>query len=793
MNEIEKLIRLSEQYFYDKNYQNSKKILKKLIKLDPTNTRANELLGYIYGNEEKFDEASQYLTSACQGRNYNTEALYYLGKIQALQKNYVQGINSLEKAIKKNGDFYEALFDLGSLCNAIGENQKAIEYYQRAMKFGRNKPELYFNLARIYHDQKKYEEAKNFYDKSLILRPNYAEAFLNKGIIFKKEKNYNEALENINKTIELNPRLAQGHSSLGHTLTELKNYEEALICFDKAIAIDSNYAEAWSNKGHVLTELKNYEEVLICFDKAIAIDSNYAGAWLNKGHALTELKNYEEALICFDKAIAIDSNYAEAWSNKGHALTELKNYEEALMCFDKAIKINPTMDWLEGEIKHTKMKICLWDNHEAEIKKISELVKQGKKINQPFAHLSITDDIYELKKVAEIFTKSKYQNVINKVDINNTKNEKIRIAYFSADFKEHPVSILTAEMFELHDKNLFEIYAFSYGPDDKGQMRKRIINAFNQFYDVSKISDLEIVTIARKLKIDIAIDLGGYTSKCRTEIFNNRVAPIQVSYIGFLGTMGNNKIDYLIADKTIITNEEKDAYTEKIIFLPSYQINDRKRKIADKKFTREELGLPKNSFIFCNFNNNYKLTPDIFNGWIEILKRTTDSSLFLYAENNMVVENLKNYALARNIDSNRLIFGNKISAENYLARYKICDLFLDTFPYNGGTTCSDAIWAGLPVVTLKGKSFASRYASSILNSAGQSMLIANSLSEYINLAINLAENPSKLKIIKKELENNRLTMPLFDSHLFTKNIEKAYIKMYERNQQNLPPDHITID
>ena len=725
MNEIEKLIKLSEQYFYEKDYQNSKKILKKLIKLDPTNTRANELLGYIYGNEEKFDEASQYLTSACQDQNCNTEALYYLGKIQAIQKNYLQGINSLEKAIKKSGDFYEALFDLGSLFNAIGENQKAIEYYQRAMKFGRKQPELYFNLARIYHDKKKYEEAKNFYDKSLILRPNYAEAFLNKGIIFKKEKNYKEALENINKTIELNPRLAQGHSSLGHTLTELKNYEEALICFDKAIAIDSNYAEAWSNKGH--------------------------------------------------------------------ALTELKIYEEALMCFDKAIKINPTMDWLEGEIKHTKMKICLWDNHEAEIKKISELIKQGKKINQPFAHLSITDDIYELKKVAEIYTKSKYQNVINRININNTKNEKIRIAYFSADFREHPVSILTAEMFELHDKSLFEIYAFSYGPDDKGQMRKRIMNAFNQFYDVSKISDSEIVTIARKLKIDIAIDLGGYTSKCRTEIFNHRVAPIQVSYIGFLGTMSNNKIDYLIADKTIITNEEKDAYTEKIIFLPSYQINDRKRKIADKKFTREELGLPKNSFIFCNFNNNYKLTPDIFNGWIEILKRTTDSSLFLYAENNVVVENLKNYAIARNIDGNRLIFGHKISAENYLARYKICDLFLDTFPYNGGTTCSDAIWAGLPVVTLKGKSFASRYASSILNSAGQSMLIANSLSEYKNLAVNLAQNPSKLNMIKSELENNRLTMPLFDSHLFTKNIEKAYIKMYERNQQNLPPDHITID
>ena len=375
----------------------------------------------------------------------------------------------------------------------------------------------------------------------------------------------------------------------------------------------------------------------------------------------------------------------------------------------------------------------------------------------------------------------------------NTKNEKIRIAYFSADFREHPVSILTAEMFELHDKSLFETYAFSYGPDDKGQMRKRIINAFNQFYDVSKISDLEIVKIARKLNIDIAIDLGGYTSKCRTEIFNHRAAPIQVSYIGFLGTMSNNKIDYLIADRTIITNEEKDAYTEKIIFLPSYQVNDRKRKIADKKFTREELGLPKNSFIFCNFNNNYKLTPDIFNGWIEILKRTTDSSLFLYAENNIVEENLKKYALARNIDGNRLIFGHKISAENYLARYKTCDLFLDTFPYNGGTTCSDAIWAGLPVVTLKGKSFASRYASSILNSAGQSILIANNLCEYKNLAVNLAENPNKLKRIKKELENNRLTLPLFDSHLFTKNIEKAYIKMYERNQQNLPPDHITID
>jgi predicted O-linked N-acetylglucosamine transferase (SPINDLY family) len=516
-------------------------------------------------------------------------------------------------------------------------------------------------------------------------------------------------------------------------------------------------------------------------------------AWSNKGAVLYALKRYDEAIAHYDKAISLKPDYHKAWANKGNTLSELKHYQEAITHYDKALTLKPDIDWVSGELLHTKMKICSWSDLADSFEDISKKVMAAEKVSAPFPLLSMSDDAMLHKKSSEIYIQSKYSLNFDLGPISKyPKKEKIRIAYLSPDFRNHPVSLLTAELYELHDKNKFEIIAFSFGVDDKSHMRLRLSQAFKQFIDVSDLSDLGVAELSRSLQIDIAIDLAGHTAHSRTGIFACRAAPIQVSYIGYLGTMGFEYYDYLLADKTIIPDELQKFYFEKIAYLPSYQVNDRKRTISARQFTREELGLPETGFVFCCFNNNYKILPTTFNSWIRILNAVEGSVLFLYADNECSKANLIKEACLCGIDSARLIFGGRIPTEEYLARYRVCDLFLDTFPYNAGTTASDALWVGLPVLTRIGQSFASRVAASLLNAIGLPELITSTQEEYEAMAIELAMNPQKLRDIKLRLAKNRFTAPLFDTSLFTKNLETIYIKMMERYQAGLEPEHIAI-
>ena len=757
MNELTKLYATAKKYFDNKNYKEAKLILLKILAVDPHNTYANELAGYIYANEGLHEEAYKFLKIACQSEKSSPESHYYLGIILLNLKKFNEAIYSIEKALKKE-DFYEGYSILGDIFTIQKKLKQGINFYKKSLELNKKSCEIFFKIGRNYQDLKNYDEAIKNYDEAIRINKNYTGAILNKAICIKKIGCFDEALVLVKKVIELNDKIPEAHSSMGYSLCELRCYEEALKHFDKAIALNPNYAEAWCNKGH----------------------------------ALNELKLYDDSIKHFDKAIALNLNYAVAWSNKGLVLVELKRYEEALTCFERAKKINPNLDWLIGHIVHTQMKLCNWNNFQKLLNELKESINDTKRVITPFAYLALSDDLEQLKNVAEIFTNQKYITTSNIPIFTNNNKNKIRVGYFSSDFREHPVSILTVELFELHDRNKFEVIAFSYGVDDNGPMRKRLKATFDKFIDVRLFSDKEIAKISRDLKIDIAVDLGGYTSGGRSGIFVNRAAPIQISYIGFLGTMSNPEIDYLIADEIIIPLNLNKAYTEKIIYLPSYQVNDRKRKIAEKQYTKKELGLPEDKFIFACFNNNYKFMPNIFAAWMKILKSVSDSILYLYAENELVKINLLEQAKKNNINNQRIIFGNKISADKNLMRYQLCDIFLDTFPYNGGATCSDAIWAGLPVITMIGKSFSSRYASSILCSAGLSDLITVNIEDYTNLAIRLATNPAELSNIKQRLLQNRNNCILFDTPKFTKNLEKAYSAAFEKLNTKASLDHIFI-
>ena len=398
------------------------------------------------------------------------------------------------------------------------------------------------------------------------------------------------------------------------------------------------------------------------------------------------------------------------------------------------------------------------------------------------------------KTSAEIFVKNEYNDKNNQNHkFDNQTKQKIRIAYYSADFRNHPMSYLLANLYELHDRNKFEVIGISFGPDKDDQMRKRVSTAFDKFYDLRLKTEEEIVKFSRELKIDIAIDLMCFTKYHKFGIFVKKCAPIQVNYLGYPGTSGTNYLDYIIADKILIPKDSQKYYSEKIVYLPdTYQANDSTKKISDRIFTREELGLPKDAFVFCCFNNNYKITPQVFDVWMRLLERVENSVLWILSEDINISKNLKNETTKRGIDFNRIVFAERIKMNEHLARQKVADLFIDTFPYTGHTTASDALWVGLPVLTRIGKSFASRVSASLLNAIDLSELVTSSEKEYEDLAVEIAKNPTKLKEIKNKLKNNRSSKPLFNTQIFTRNIEKAYSLMYERYLKNLPLDNIEI-
>jgi len=576
---------------------------------------------------------------------------------------------------------------------------------------------------------------------------------------------------------------------------QLKNYKKSYTLIAKAIKINPKDAEAYNNMGIVLKELNQFDIAHNKFCNAIKLKPDYAEAHYNCGIVLKELRQEENAIKSFELAIKFKKNYAEAYYNLGHIFFELKKFNEALQNFYQSYKINSKLNYLLSSIIYTKHRICEWNSFDKDLLDLENLILNEKKKINPFLTLSFYESPQLQKTSAEIFVKEEY-DVQNKHNYKFHKHakKKIRIAYYSADFRNHPMSYLLANLYELHDKNKFEIIGISFGPDKDDKMRKRVSMAFDEFYDVRLKTDDEIVNFSRELKIDIAIDLMCFTKYHKFGIFVKRCAPIQVNYLGYPGTSGTNYLDYIIVDKIIIPKESQKYYSEKIVYLPNtYQANDSTKKISDKIFTREELGLPMDGFVFCCFNNNYKITPQVFDVWMRLLARVENSVLWILSENINISENLKKEATIRGIDFNRIVFAERIKMNEHLARQKVADLFIDTFPYTGHTTVSDALWVGLPVLTRIGKSFASRVSASLLNAIGLSTLVTSSAKEYEDLAIELATNPAKLKEIKNKLKNNRNTKALFNTPVFTRNIEKAYSLMYERYLINLPLDNIEIN
>jgi protein O-GlcNAc transferase len=651
------------------------------------------------------------------------------------------------------------------------------------------------NLAIAQYEQGKTNVAAMTAQNVLEFDPNNVDAYLMLSTCQKDQKLYDEVIKVCNKIISIDPTIVEAHCNLGYALNKTQRYKEAIASLDRAIELNSKNSDAFLNRGNALNNVKRHGEALVAYDKALALKPDLAAAWLGRGNVFDRLKQYNDALAAYDKALALKPDLAEAWLGRGHVFAQVQQYNDAFVAYDKGLAVKADLPTIEGSRFYCKMLLCDWSNFTTECGHLISSLKNKKTITHPFVFLALSRSREDLLECAKLWISENYPTASKPTWSGEIyKHDKIRVGYVSTDFRQHAISYLMAGMFECHDKARFEITAISIGPNDGSKLRNRLMNAVDDFFEARLLSDDEIAHLIRQKEIDILVDLNGFTQDARTGIFALRAAPIQVNYLGYSGTMGANFIDYIIADPILLPQSHQRDYSEKIVYLPnSYQVNDTKREISEKVFSREEMGLPRDGFVFCSFNNTYKILPEVFDCWMRIMKRVEGSVLWLSENSERATRNLRMEANARGIDPERLVFAKKLPAlPDHLWRHRLADLFLDTLPYNAHTTASDALWAGLPVLTQIGEAFAGRVGASLLNAIDLQELITTTVDGYEELAIELATSPERLAAIKAKLANNRLSTPLFDTQLFTRHIEIAYQAIFERHQLGLPPDDIYV-
>jgi predicted O-linked N-acetylglucosamine transferase (SPINDLY family) len=580
---------------------------------------------------------------------------------------------------------------------------------------------------------------------------------------------------------------------LGLVSLQRRETEAGIGLIRRAIDANDGVAAAHDNLGKAFLDLHRPEAALPCFDQAIALDAAFREAHLGRATALVSMRRSEEALASYQRALVLKPE-AEIHRNCGNILYRLKRYREALAAYDAAWRMKPDLIGIEGHRFDTRMHLADWRGIENDAAGLVESVRSGKANTQPFIFLAAPGTPADQQQCARLWAECLHPPAVTPLWRGERyRHERIRIAYLSADFRVHPAAYLLAGLFEHHDRARFDVTCISFGTDDGSEIRARIAAAFETFVDAQAMSEQEIAALIRERDIDIAIDLMGYTTNSRTGIFARRPAPLQAQYLGYPGTMGAPYYDYVIADAIVIPPEHRRFYTEKVAELPDcYFVNDDKRVMSERRFGRAELGLPRDGFVFCCFNSTHKITPRLFDCWMRLLAAVEGSVLWLLRDDADTVDNLKGEAARRGIDPARLVFAERLPADEHLARHRAADLFLDTLLYNAHTTAADALWAGLPVLTCPGDTFAGRVAASMLHAIGLAELVAPSLDAYERSAIGLATDPDRLAAIRARLAQKRRVMPLFDTARFTRRMEAAYTAMHARQQAGLPPDHIAV-
>jgi predicted O-linked N-acetylglucosamine transferase (SPINDLY family) len=679
------------------------------------------------------------------------------------------------------------------------------------------------------HVNGQLEEACQLYNKIIFIAPDHDEALHLLGVAAAQKGEYGISVEKIGTAITINPTNASYYCNIGNAFFSLQLYDDAISNYTQAIKLKPNYSEAYSNRGNALKEINHQEMALESYDKAIIINPQYSEAYYNKGILLHELRRWKEAIECFKKAAAHEShneeifynlavtqqyygdfenslisytkaitlnrNYADAYCGRALVSRILKKYTESIADFEKVIEINPNYKLAMGNLLHSKALACDWHGIAELSNKIQQSIFQGNKIIDPFSWQASSNSIKSLMECAKIYAarEDTSLNIFHHSPLSNTYN-KIRVGYLSADIGDHATSHLLVGVLENHNKDKFEIFCFDNGQDDGSDLRKRIEATVDNIISIKNLDDNTAAQLIYNNKIDVLVNLNGYFGAHRNNVFAKRPSPIQINFLGFPGTLGAEYMDYIIADKIVLPEEDVIYYAEKVIYMPhSYQPNDRNQTINHNIFSKSDLGLPEDSFVFCCFNNAYKITPEVFDVWMNILRNVDKSILWLLEDNSRTSTNLRQEAELRNVASERLIFAPRIPHKEHLARHTHADLFLDTFPCNAHTTASDALWTSLPILTCSGRTFPSKVTHSLLLAMNTPELVTYNLADYEKKAIELAQSKTEIANLKIKLNDNRLNTPLFDTASYTLFLERSFEITHSNYLEGLKPEAIWIN
>lgn len=750
--------------------------------------------GFALHQAGNLDEAEKLYRAAVAAEPRHFQALHLLGLVEMQRGRFAEADRLIGRALAVNPDFPEARNNHGAALLELGRPAEALAAFDRALAAKPGYVKALTNRGNALLRLGRPEESLASHDRALALAPADGEALVNRGNALAALNRHAAALESYDRALAARPDFAAGWLNRGTALQNLRRYGDALASFNRALALEPGNAEAWFNLGNCALAMGHPEKALASYDRALAIRPDYAEALHNRGNALMGVKRTEAALADYDKVLALAPRHAGALNGRGNALASLKRHAEAADCFARLVETAPDYDYAEGKALHWRLQCCDWAGYDGAARRLAEAVAAGKRRDTPLTFLAVSPSpaaqlacarTYALHRCGGIeplpWTGPPY------------RHKRIRLAYVSADFRTHATASLMAGLFEAHDRDKFETVAISLLPADASPMGRRIKDAFERWVDATAMTDHDAAAAMRAMEIDIAVDLMGYTQHGRMEIFAHRAAPVQVGYLGYPGTMGAPFVDYIVADRFVIPPEHRAFYAEKPVYMPDcFQVNDTKRPRVARAPDRSAVGLPPQGFVFCAFSNSYKITPLMFDVWMRLLKAVPGSVLWLIDNNAAATENLRREAARRGVSPERLVFAPRLAYADYLARYAAADVFLDTAPFNAGATASDALWAGLPVVTCAGEAFAARMAGSLLTAAGLGGFIARSPGEYEALALKLAADPAALAAAKARLEANGKSSALFDTDRFRRHIEWAYAAMWERQQRGEPPEELSV-
>lgn len=719
----------------------------------------------------------------------NFPALHYLGLIEAEQGRLDQARPLMARSLAMRPADIQFFVNYATLLLRLGDHAAVLQACEQGLTIEADNPRLLHASAVAHYRLGRFADALARFDRIIARRPRDAGSHYLRGCALAQMARQEEALGAFDHSLRIEANSADAWCGRGNVLQELRRFRESAAAYQKAIDLQPGHLNAWLGRGNLLLLMNSHGEACAAYERVLAGNPGQVAAWNGLAVALGMLERNAEAFAALDKAIALRPANAPAWLQRGLLLDKTGRHAEAHAAWREAAAIDPAMPGLDGLCLRANLSLCRWQDFAAEVDRLTAAVRGGEGFS-PWSFLLVSRSMQDQLACARQWA-SRQCPPAHTALWNGERygHARIRLAYVSSDFRDHPVAHLTAGLFARHDRSRFETVAISLGPRENSRMRARLEGSFERFIDIGDADDRAIAEAMRELEIDIAVDLNGFTEGSRPNVFAQRPAPVQVSYLGYAGTLGHASWDYIIGDRFVIPDEARHHYAERVVRLPgSFMVNDRDRPVAARTPSRSEAGLPARGFVFCAFNKRTKISPDLFDVWMRLLGAVEDSVLWLSPAPPPAAENLRGEAAARGISPGRIVFAARVpSGEDHLARHRLADLFLDTLPYNAHSTAADALWAGLPVLTCAGETFAGRVAGSLNRAVGLPELVTTSVADYEALALALARDPARLQALRERLVRGRDTAALFDTAGFTRHIEQAFLTMWERSERGEPP------